>query len=143
MLEKYPVNMNVEKLRVILLLEADFNTLCKIIFDSRLMSVLEAREQILPEIIDSRRIQVATYLALNKKLITDIASAKKVSIVIIHADEINYSNRVVHPFTSLSSQYFELDISYLLVLFGAIQLIKICLCTSFGVLRQFCTRDNC
>ena len=46
MLEKSSENINAEKLRVILLLEADFNPLCKIIFNSRLILVLKVREEI-------------------------------------------------------------------------------------------------
>ena len=47
MLEKSSGNTNVIKLRAIFLLEANFNTLYKIIFNSRLILELEAREEIL------------------------------------------------------------------------------------------------
>ena len=63
-----------KKLRVILLLEADFNAVRKIIFNGRMMLRLEKANIIPNEIIDSKRIQVAIYLALNKKLISDIAN---------------------------------------------------------------------
>ena len=42
-LEKSLGNINIQKLRVILLLEADFNVLCKIIFNDRMMPVLEEK----------------------------------------------------------------------------------------------------
>ena len=64
-------------------------------------------------------------------------------MVIIYTDTMNCYDRVVYLFTSLSAQYFGLDVTYLLVLFGIIKLIKIYLCMLFKVLRQFCTRDNC
>ena len=137
MLEKSLSNANVEKLRVILLLEVDFNALYKIIFNKRPISVLEAREEILQESIEDRRTQAIAYLVLNKKLIADIANAKKLLIVIIHTDAINYHNRVLHSFTSLSTQYFGLDIVHLLVLFRTIQLMKMYLYTLFRVLKQF------
>ena len=65
------------------------------------MQVLEASGEILWEIIGNRRIQTTTYLVLNKKPIIDIANVKKVLIVTIHIDAINYYDRVIHPFTSL------------------------------------------
>jgi len=43
------------KPRAILLLEADFNTVCKIIFNGRMISRLEEDNAILKEIIGSRR----------------------------------------------------------------------------------------
>ena len=107
------------------------------------MLLLEIREEILWEITDYRRIQTVTYLELNNKLIADIENIKKLLIVIIYADMTNCHHRVTHLFASLSTQYFRLDIAYLLVLFRIIQLIKIDFCTLFRVLKQFCTRDDC
>ena len=141
-LEKSPSNLNTEKLRAILLLEVDFNTLYKIIFNNRMMLVLEVREEILQEIISSRRIQAATHLVLNKKLIIDIANTKKLPIVIMYTDIINFHDRVACLFASLNTPYFRLDIAYLLVLIRTIQLMKIFLHVLFGVLRQFYTGDN-
>ena len=56
MLEKLQYNIRVDKLRVILLLEANFNVLHKIIFNSRVVINLEARNSILKEIIRGRRL---------------------------------------------------------------------------------------
>ena len=116
--------MKIKKLRVILLLEADSNTLYKIIFNSRLMSVLEVSIEILQEITDGKGIKTATYLALSKKLIEDIANTKKLLIVTICIDITNYYNRVLHPFASLSTLYFRSDITCVLVLFRIIKPIK-------------------
>ena len=55
MLEKEKGNINVEKLRAILLLEADFNRLNKIIYNSRVILELERREEILFEVVGGRR----------------------------------------------------------------------------------------
>jgi len=60
------------------------------------------------------------YLALNKKLIVDIANMRKILIVTICEDAINSYGRVVYPFASLHAQYFGLEVSYLLVLFRII-----------------------
>jgi len=48
-------NINVQKLRAILLLEADFNTVHKITFNRRIMPRLEEDNIIPKEIIGSRR----------------------------------------------------------------------------------------
>ena len=53
-LEKSLGNINIQKLRVILLLEADFNVLCKIIFNDRIMSALEEKSVIPCEITGGR-----------------------------------------------------------------------------------------
>ena len=54
MLEKVVGNVQVQKLRAILLLEVDFNTMYKIIFNNRLMPNIEAMNAILIEIIGGR-----------------------------------------------------------------------------------------
>lgn len=40
-------------------------------------------------------------MALNKKLVSDIANQSKESIVIISANTTNCSNRIAYPFASL------------------------------------------
>ena len=55
MLEKEKGNINVKKLRAILLLEADFNGLNKIIYNSRVIPELEKREEIPFEVVRGRR----------------------------------------------------------------------------------------
>ena len=52
MLEKTAGNVHVQKLRVILLLEADFNAIDKIIFSTRLILSIEAENAILMEVIE-------------------------------------------------------------------------------------------
>ena len=117
MLEKISKSTNVQKLREILLLEADFNTLHKIVFNSRIIPTLEDAGIIPYEITSGRRIQLAIYLVLNKKLLVDIANIQKRTIVTICADVTNCYNRVIYLFASLCAQYFRLEVSYLLVLF--------------------------
>ena len=71
-LEKSSGKILVLKLRAILLLEADFNALYKIIFNVRILPALEKDNLILSEILGGRRSQSTLYIALNKKLIVDI-----------------------------------------------------------------------
>ena len=98
MLEKSAGDVNVQKLRAILLLEADFNAMHKIIFNNRLILSIEAENAIPMEIIGGRRSQAATHLALDKKLIADIANVRKLPTITICADATNCYDRVAHPF---------------------------------------------
>ena len=54
MQEKAPENIDIKKLRAILLLEADFNTVHKIIFNGRIMPRLEESNIIPNKIIYGR-----------------------------------------------------------------------------------------
>ena len=53
-LEKIAGNMHAQKLRAILLLEADFNAIYKIIFSTRLIPNIESENTILIEVIGGR-----------------------------------------------------------------------------------------
>jgi hypothetical protein len=77
MLEKSAGNVQVSKLRAILLLEADFNALNKIVFNNRTLPSLEANGSIPYEIIGGRRGQSSLHVALNKKLVYDISNQQK------------------------------------------------------------------
>ena len=59
----------------------------------------------------------------------------------ICTDAANYFDRVTHLFVSLSTQYFRLDVLYLIVLFKIIQMIKMYLCISCSMLERYYTRD--
>ena len=74
MLEKKENNIHILKLWVVLLLEVDFYAFNKIIFNMRLILLLEYRNIILKEIISSRYNQLAIQLAVNKKLLLDITN---------------------------------------------------------------------
>ena len=55
-------------------LEADFNTLNKIIFNLRLISRMKQAHVPPKKIINGRQLQSAIQLAVNKKLISDITN---------------------------------------------------------------------
>ena len=63
-------------------------------------------------------------------------------MITIYADTTNCYDRVTYPFASIYAQYFGLELSYLLVLFRAIQLIKMFLRISFGILITFYSGDE-
>ena len=74
MLEKALGKILVSKSRAILLLEADFNALHKIIFNGRILPTLENNNLIPAEVLGSRRSQSTIHIVLNKKLITNITN---------------------------------------------------------------------
>ena len=91
-LEKALGKLSISKLRAILLLEADFNKLYKIIFNRRILPALEKKYLIPYKIVGGLKGQSAIHGALNKKLIADISNQTKCSSVIISTDTINCYN---------------------------------------------------
>ena len=108
MLEKEKGNINVQKLRAILLLEADFNGLNKIIYNSRVIPALEKRGDIPFEVIRGRRSQLSIHVALNKKLISDCSNQSKRFTVVVSADASNYYNNIAYSYPSISNQHYGL-----------------------------------
>ena len=62
-------------------------------------------------------------------------------MITICADGTNCYNRVAYLFASMCVQYFGVELSYLVVLFRAIQSMKMFLRTAFGVSKS-CYSDN-
>ena len=74
MLEKAPRKVNTSKLHVILLLLVDFNTLHKIVFNTRILLSFK-RDMLIPDkVIGSRHRQSTLQVAINKKIILDITN---------------------------------------------------------------------
>ena len=73
-MEKSPGNINITKLRAILLIEADFNRMNKIIFNSRVILSLETNQAIPYKVIGGRRGQLSLHVAMNKKLASNISN---------------------------------------------------------------------
>ena len=126
-------------MRAILPLEVDFNALNKIVFNTKLMLSLERTNSIPYEIIGGRRGQSLIHIVLNKKLVSDIANQSKKPTVVVSADASNCYDQIMHPIASLTCQHFGLNLEYLLLLFGIIQILKMYLRTSFGLSMQFYT----
>ena len=101
-LEKLYSNIKVTNLRAILLLETDFNALNKIIFNNRVIPVIEASNSIPEEIIRDRRGQSFIHMALNKKLVCDIGNQLKKPMVVVSTDATNCYDRIIHLVSSLS-----------------------------------------
>ena len=132
-----------EKLRAILLLEADFKPLHKINFDGRLIPPLWSALSILQEIIGGRRLQAAAYLALSKKVITIISNTNKLPTSTICANATDCYDQVAHPYAILCSQCFGIELCYLLVIFRTMQNMKMqnmnFLCCNNLFLHKWCS----
>jgi len=133
MLKKSKGNIQVEKLRAILLLKANLNAIHKMIFNSRVLPTLEKQRKIPIEIIRGWHKQLAYHITLDKKLILDISNQMKIPTITISTDAKNYFNRMAHPFAALTYRYSGLQLEYILVLFSSIQSIRMYLITSFSI----------
>ena len=118
MLEKMKGIIQVDKLRAILLLEADLNALHKIMFNGRVLPALEEKKLIPIETIGSRGRQSAHHVALGKKLISDIGNQIKLPMITISADATNCFDRMAHPFAALTCRHFGLQIECVLTYLG-------------------------
>ena len=116
--------------------------LCKIIFDNRIIPSAEEVNVTLIEVIRGRKLQAATHLALDKKLISDVSNARKLLIIAACADATKYCVSMAHPFTSMCAQYLGVELSCIVVVFRAIQIIKMCLRTLFIVPDNYYFRDG-
>jgi hypothetical protein len=69
---------------------------------------MERENIILREIIGRRKYQSTIHIAINKKLITDIANQTKIPNIIISTDTSNYFNRVAHLIATIVYSNFRL-----------------------------------
>ena len=104
MLDKIKENMNGAKLRAILLLEADFNGMNTIIYNSRVFPSLEACRTISYEVIVGRSGESSQHVTLNKKLVHDIAHQIMRPTVVISACSTNCYDRIAHPVTIMTNK---------------------------------------
>ena len=89
MFEKVSGNCTVERISALLLLQACFNFLRKINFNSRLTPSLESSHAIPQDTIGGRRSQEANHLDLGKKIIVCISNTKKLPIATTCAEATN------------------------------------------------------
>ena len=119
-MEKKENAIHVSKLRAILLLEADFNVINKIIFNTRLIPTLKNRNEIPYKIIGGRRNQAAIQLAINKKLLSDTANEWKMPSITISVDTSNCFDHIAHPLARAIYHRFSLPLNYIVTLFSTI-----------------------
>ncbi len=137
MLEKLKGNINVEKLRGVLLMEADYNFLSKLLLGVRLMRSVEARQGFPEELAGSRKRHEAIDVALNRKLVSDMMRQLKRPGTITGVDAASCYDRIVHSIVILIARHEGLSLLPLLSLFGVIQQMKYFVRTGYGESTSF------
>ena len=132
MLEKVKGNINVEKLRGILLMEADYNFINKLLIGQRVMKTIERRKAVPEELAGSRKLHEAVEVALNRKLSSDVMRQLRRPGTITGVDASQCYDRIVHSIVILIARHVGLNLLPLLALFGVIQHMKYYVRTGFG-----------
>jgi hypothetical protein len=133
MLEKVMGVKLINKLRAILLMEADFNASNKIIFGERMMDMDNARKyRLMPEEIFSEKQRMADDGAVAKRTFYDIVRQLKRPAGLASVDAANCYDRVAHAIASLVFQAFGTPPSACVSMLKAIQEMQFYLRTAFG-----------
>ena len=86
MIEKVGGNIRVDKLRALILMEVDFNSLNKLIFSSRMIKCMENKKCMPEELFGSHKKLSAILVAVNRRMFTDIFRQKYRSGAIVWVD---------------------------------------------------------
>lgn len=134
MLETIPGCNSVEKLRSILLIEADYNANKKELIGNRMMGVVQEYGLMMVEIF-SEMGRTAEDGALSKILFYDIARQCRLSAAISSVDATNCYDSIAHSIASLISQACGVSVEGVEAMLSAIQDMKYFLCTSYSLWR--------
>ncbi len=124
------------KLRAIFLMEANFNATNKIVYGVRLMHNVRGHN-LMPEEIFSEKNRMANNGTLCKMLFYDITRQAPVPAAIASVDASNCYDRIAHAMALLVFQVFEVPITAVKTMLGAIENMKLFLCTDFGDSKSF------
>ena len=136
MLEKIKGNCIVEKLRTILLYEADFNLMNKHV-GRHMMSIAEKALILAKEQYGSRKKKSAITHALNKRLTFDILRQQRKGGGICSCDLKSCYDRIIHSFASLAMRRAGVAESATVCMFDTIQKLKHQVRTAFGDSEEF------
>jgi hypothetical protein len=132
MLEKQKGVIQVDKLRAILLMEADFNFYNGLMLAKRMMSRAEHNRWIPCEIYGGRKNHEAIEVAMNRRLLSDIACQQCTPIAIASVDAQTCYDRMAHSIASIAAQGWQVDPKAIVVMLLTIQSMKFYLRTAFG-----------
>ena len=132
MLEKSENDIRVEKLRAILLMEADFNFVNKLIFGHRMIQQCERYRRFPKELYGSRNHHSAYEVAVNRRLSIENMKQKRRNGIIAGVDAAQCYDRIVHSVATLLCRNEGASRSTLLLMFGAIQNMEYFIRTTFG-----------
>ena len=131
MLEKQKGNFNVEKLRAILLYEADFNQNNKKL-GKEMMYTAERLQAIALEQFGSRNKLSASNQSLNKRLTFDLIQQKKRPAALCSNDAKSCYDRIVHSVASLCMQRLGVPPAPIVCMFTTIQNLEHRIRTIYG-----------
>ena len=132
MLEKEPGNIDVERLRAILLLEADFNFLNKLYFGSRMIDRAHQDSLIPPESFGGVKHRNPHHLALTRKCMIDLSTLLVLTLAVASVDAAQCYDRIQHTTASMACQSWGVPLQALLTLLTTIQQMQIHLRTAHG-----------
>ncbi len=131
MLEKKLGVKLINKLRAILLMEADFNASNKILFGERIMDNVR-KYKLMPEEIFSEKNREATDGGLSKKLFYDIVNQLRRPAGLASVDAENCYDRIAHAISNMIFQAFGTQDTAAESMHTAIQEMQFFLRTAFG-----------
>ena len=131
MLEKKPGVTLIEKLRAILLMEADVNASYKEIFGNRMLDVVRSHVFV-PEEIYSEKGKTSDDCSLAKVILYDIFRKARTSAVLSYIDAANFYNSIAHAIASLVFQSFGVPLESFDSVIIAIEEMKYFLWTEYG-----------
>jgi hypothetical protein len=109
MLEKTAGVIKVEKLRAILLMEADFNFFNGLMFAGRMMQRAELLNRIPVECYGSRKNHEAIEVAVNRRLVADLLRQKRIPGAIASVDAESCYDWITHAAGSLCAQTWDVS----------------------------------
>ena len=132
MLEKKKGIRIPEKLRAILLMEADFNFLNKFFLGKQMVDNAEEYDELPKECYGSRKAHRAIDVATNRALTLDVVRQKRVPASVASTDCSNCYDRLAHNMTSLACQRLGVAVEITVCLLTTIQLMRFFLRTAYG-----------
>ena len=132
MLEKKEGVIKVDKLRAILLMEADFNFANKLIFGNRMMWEATERDEIPDEVFGSIKDREAIEAATCRRLVADLSRMTRTPMAISSVDAQTCYDRMIHSIASICCQRWNVPKEAIISALGTIQKMKFYLRTSFG-----------
>ncbi len=141
MIPKKANSINVTKLRKIMLFEADWNFMNKIV-GKRLMKHAESADTIAPEQYGSRKKKSAIIHATNKQILFDIIRQKKMNVMLLILDATACYDCISVPFASICLQRQGAPQSVVKIMFDTLANMVHFIRTSFGDSSNFYMKES-
>ena len=137
MIKKVKGDIRVDKLRALLLIEADFNSLNKLIFSIRIIKASEQHRRMSEEIFGSRNNLSAILVVVNRRLVTDTFRQKRRSGAIAGVDISQCYDCIVHSLSIILLKKEGVSLPSIMMMFGVIQSVLYFIRTTFSKSTDF------